>query len=50
MLDEHRTSFSGVSLVEELSNLLVFQRAFQANAKLISLLDELLAISINVVK
>jgi flagellar hook-associated protein FlgK len=28
----------------------VFQRAFQANAKLISLLDELLAISINIIK
>ena len=50
MLKEHRTSKSGVSIDEEMANLLVFQRAFQANAKLISLLDELLAISINVIK
>ncbi len=50
MLQEHRTSISGVSIDEEMANLLVFQRAFQANAKLISLLDELLAISINVIK
>ena len=50
MLQEHRTSISGVSIDEEMANLLVFQRAFQANAKLISLLDELLAISINVMK
>lgn len=50
MLQEHRTTISGVSIDEEMANLLVFQRAFQANAKLISLLDELLAISINVVK
>jgi len=50
MLQEHRTTISGVSIDEEMANLLVFQRAFQANAKLISLLDELLAISINVIK
>jgi flagellar hook-associated protein 1 FlgK len=50
MLQEHRTSISGVSIDEEMANLLVFQRAFQANAKLISLLDELLAISINIIK
>lgn len=50
MLQEHRTSLSGVSIDEEMANLLVFQRAFQANAKLISLLDELLAISINIIK
>lgn len=50
MLQEHRTSISGVSIDEEMASLLVFQRAFQANAKLISLLDELLAISINIVR
>ena len=50
MLQEHRTSISGVSIDEEMANLLVFQRAFQANGKLIALLDELLAISINIVK
>ena len=50
MLQEHRISLSGVSIDEEMANLLVFQRAFQANGKLISLLDELLAISINIIK
>ena len=50
MLQQHRTSISGVSIDEEMANLLVFQRAFQANAKLISLLDELLAISISIIK
>lgn len=50
MLQEHRTSISGVSIDEEMANLLVFQRAFQANGKLIALLDELLSISVNMVK
>ena len=46
MLDEHRTSIAGVSIDEEMANLLVFQRAFQANAKLITLLDGLIGDSI----
>jgi len=33
-----------------MANLLVFQRAFQANAKLITLLDELVEVSINIIK
>ena len=50
MLEEHRTSYSGVSIDEEMANLLVFQRAFQANAKLINLLDDLFEVSINIIK
>ena len=50
MLKDHRTSMSGVSIDEEMANLLVFQRAFQANAKLITLLDGLVEVSINIVK
>ena len=50
MLEEHRASISGVSIDEEMANLLVFQRAFQANAKLISLLDELISVSINIIR
>ena len=50
MLEEHRTSMSGVSIDEEMANLLVFQRAFQANAKLITLLDDLVEVSINIIK
>lgn len=37
-----RESVSGVSLDEELTNLLSFQRAFQASARLITVADELL--------
>ena len=50
MLEEHRTSMSGVSIDEEMANLLVFQRAFQANAKLITLLDSLVEVSIDIVR
>ena len=50
MLEEHRTSISGVSIDEEMANLLVFQRAFQANAKLIKLLDSLVEVSLGIIK
>ncbi len=49
MLEEHRTSIAGVSIDEEMANLLVFQRAFQANAKLIKLLDSLVEVSLEIV-
>jgi len=49
MLEDHRTSIAGVSIDEEMANLLVFQRAFQANAKLITLLDGLVEVSIGIV-
>jgi len=41
---------SGVSIDEEMANLLVFQRAFQANAKLITLLDSLVEVSIDIIR
>ena len=50
MLEEHRTSIAGVSIDEEMANLLVFQRAFQANAKLIKLLDALVEVSLGMIK
>ena len=50
MLEEHRTSIAGVSINEEMANLLVFQRAFQANAKLIKLLDALVEVSLGMIK
>ena len=50
MLEEHRTSIAGVSIDEEMANLLVFQRAFQANAKLITLLDALVETSLGMIK
>jgi flagellar hook-associated protein 1 len=40
---EQRDSVSGVSLDEEMANLVMFQKAFQASAKLISMTDEMLA-------
>ena len=38
-----RDSISGVSVDEEMTNLIMFQKAFQASAKLISMTDEMLA-------
>lgn len=37
-----RESISGVSIDEEVANLMVYQRAFQASAKLITTIDELM--------
>ncbi len=49
-LDESRTSISGVSLDEEMANMIQFQHAYQANAKIISVVDELLDVVINGLK
>lgn len=38
-----RDSVSGVSVDEEMTNLIMFQKAFQASARLISMTDEMLA-------
>jgi flagellar hook-associated protein 1 len=40
---DQRDSVSGVSIDEEMTNLIMFQSAFQASAKLISMTDEMLA-------
>lgn len=42
-LSRQRNSISGVSIDEEMANLVMFQKAFQASAKLISMTDEMLA-------
>lgn len=47
---QSRESVSGVSLDEEMSNLVQFQHAYQANAKVISTVDELLDVVINGLK
>lgn len=49
-IDETRASVSGVSLDEEMANLIQFQHAYNANAKIISTIDELLDVVINGLK
>jgi flagellar hook-associated protein 1 FlgK len=45
-----RESISGVSIDEEMANLIQYQHAYQANAKIISTVDELLDVVINGLK
>jgi flagellar hook-associated protein 1 FlgK len=49
-LENSKASVSGVSLDEEMANLVQFQHAYTANAKIISTLDELLDVVINGLK
>jgi flagellar hook-associated protein 1 FlgK len=44
-----RTSLSGVSLDEEAVRLVEFQRAYQATAKLVTILDQLSQTTINMI-
>jgi flagellar hook-associated protein 1 len=46
-VENRRQSISGVSLDEEMSNLVRFQRAYQASARAMSTLDEMLDVLIN---
>jgi len=46
-LEKKRDAVSGVSLDEEATNLIRFQRAYEAGAKIIQLTDELLETIIN---
>lgn len=48
--EETRQSISGVSLDEEMANLVQFQHAYQANAKVIATVDELLDVVVNGLK
>jgi len=48
--DNDRLSISGVSLDEEMADLIQFQHSYQANAKMISTIDELLDVVINGLK
>lgn len=49
-LEESRASVSGVSLDEEMANLIQFKHAYNANAKIISTVNELLDVVINGLK
>lgn len=49
-LQLQRTGVSGVSLDEEMTNLIQFQHAYQASAKVVSTVDELLDVVINGLK
>lgn len=49
-LETRKESISGVSLDEEITNMIQFQRSYQANAKMISVIDELLDVVVNGLK
>ena len=46
-LELNRLSVSGVSLDEEMTNLIQYQHAYSANAKVISTVNEMLDVIIN---
>jgi flagellar hook-associated protein 1 FlgK len=47
LLLNQRDSVSGVSMEEEMTNLITFQKAYQASAKIITTVDEMLQIVVN---
>jgi flagellar hook-associated protein 1 FlgK len=47
MLEKQRDSVQGVSIDEEVANLVIYQRAFQASARLITTMDKLMGDVIN---
>ncbi len=46
-IDNRRQSIQGVSLNDEASNLVLFQRAYQAAARAVSIIDDLMEVTIN---
>ena len=47
LVRSQRDSVSGVSLDEEMANLMKFQRAFQASSRVFTVLDDLLDVVVN---
>jgi flagellar hook-associated protein 1 FlgK len=41
-LGSQKSSYSGVSVDEEMTNILVYQRAYKASAKIITIADEMI--------
>ena len=50
MLEKQRESIMGVSVAEEVANLVVYQRAFQASAKLLTTMDSLMKDVLNLTR
>jgi flagellar hook-associated protein 1 FlgK len=48
-LEEQKASYSGVSIDEEMTNIIRFQRSYDASAKLVKIADEMLQTIINMV-
>ena len=48
-LDQQKASVSGVSIDEEMTNVIKFQRSYQASAKMIKIADEMLQTILNMV-
>jgi flagellar hook-associated protein 1 FlgK len=48
-LKHERDSYSGVSLDEEMTDMITYQRSYEASAKIIKIADELLVTIINMV-
>lgn len=46
-IDNQRTSFSGVSLDEEMTNIVKFQHAYNAAARMVTAIDEMLDVIVN---
>lgn len=46
-IENHRQSISGVSLDEEMANMVKYEKAYQASARMITAMDEMLDIIIN---
>jgi len=49
-LEQQKMSYSGVSIDEEMTNMLIFQRSYDASAKLIQIADEMLETLLSLVR
>ncbi|MEJ2616712.1 MAG: flagellar basal body rod C-terminal domain-containing protein, partial [Ignavibacteriaceae bacterium] len=49
-LQDQKNSYSGVSIDEEMTNVITFQRSYDASAKLITVADQMLQTVLNLVK